>query len=151
MVIRVVVNKVWQIVGALMALAILSSCFGRIVTDDDVIGLWKPNKASEVLLKSAIECKLVFRKDGTVAMESMPESFIKAPNRPTNARVSGSGRWSLVKKDGKYRIALTLSEIDGVTLTYQSSALLVEFMAEHIEMYYYPEEEGGDRFVLVKE
>jgi hypothetical protein len=152
LVLIIMVNRFNKYLVATFAL-VQMSCHGKQPTMTQIVGRWSPTPASALLLNIKSEttrCQITFAKDGTFVTSGVPDYLTTTSNLAAGNLVSGSGKWSLDKNQGRYVVELDFDIMNGAATQFHTSSLIADVVSGNPLLYCWVGEEGGKRFEFQK-
>jgi hypothetical protein len=132
--------------------AALSVGCGKAVATSDLAGTWIPQAASRKWLATTNDCRIVLQSNG-VFTASVPDRMLGTSDQAVGKIISGHGNW-VVERKSKLEldndvIILKFDDLDGKQVNYTSERLRIQGGKANVQLFFYVEEEGGQRFVFV--
>lgn len=135
--------------AALVISLCCSACSSRQMTISDAVGTWVPDKASRAIMKRpGAKCEIVLLADGTFNA-SVPDFMMMTPDKASWRVFVGTGEWSLVQSAGG-QVVLRFNRVDGRSVDWRPHPLDTMTERNAFKLYFYIEEDGGERFVFEK-
>jgi hypothetical protein len=129
LVLIIMVNRFNKYLVATFAL-VQMSCHGKQPTMTQIVGRWSPTPASALNIKSeTTRCQITFAKDGTFVTSGVPDYLTTTSNLAAGNLVSGSGKWSLDKNQGRYVVELDFDIMNGAATQFHTSSLMLMLLA----------------------
>jgi len=138
-------------VSLIAATALCVGC-GKPVTAADLAGTWIPQLGSRKWLATTNDCRIVLQSNGVVTA-SVPDRMLSTSDQAVGKIISGHGKW-VVERKSKVEldndvIILNFDDLDGKQVNYTSTRLRIQGGKDNVQLFFYVEEEGGQRFVFV--
>ena len=125
----------------------LTSC-EKPPTSANLHGTWVPDKASHSFLKVTNDCHILLLQTGDTFTAAVPDYLMKTPDHCSGQVMVGKGTWGISTKLLQTKMKLEFTEVDGQKVNWGSRSLIVEKKNGRVVMFFWPGEEGGDRFVF---
>jgi hypothetical protein len=118
------------------------------MTTSDAVGTWLPDKASTTHIKApGAKCEIVLLADRTFNA-SVPDFMMMTPDKASWRILVGTGEWSLGQSGGQ--VVLRFTRVDGRSVDWRPHPLGTMTEGAVFKLYFYIEEDGGERFVFEK-
>jgi hypothetical protein len=138
----------FSFLAAKIAIAcVLAACSTSPVGKSTIIGHWVATPQNHLIIKepAVAGCEFIFKADGSFTSSKFLDYLINTPDNASGKIHAGSGKWSIMQKNGSNIVDLIFTDIDNCSANTETTSLIISDWGGH-PLFFWLGEEGGDRF-----